>query len=163
MAGRGGHPGEEGVAEAGADKQPVSPAELRTAGKAKVPRLVNKRLWSYIQKWPGRKESEYSVPVSLFICPWSSVAQAPICLSPVFLLLPASLSFASLSLSLIFYLYLILTVLWTPWLLLPVRNTDFNWPLENLSFLGRISGVPCPWDLPWAQHFDCQFLPLRIN
>ena len=50
-----------------ADKQPVSPAELRTAGKAKVPRLVNKRLWSYIQKLPGRKESEYLVPVSLFL------------------------------------------------------------------------------------------------
>ena len=40
----GGHPGEEGIAEAGADKQPASPAELRTAGKAKVPHLVNKRL-----------------------------------------------------------------------------------------------------------------------
>ena len=36
--------GEEGMAEVDADKQPVSPAELRTAGKAKVPCLVNKRL-----------------------------------------------------------------------------------------------------------------------
>lgn len=33
MAGGGGHSGEEGVAEA--DKQPASPAELRTAAKAK--------------------------------------------------------------------------------------------------------------------------------
>ena len=42
MAGESGHSGEEGMAEA--DKQPASPAELRTAGKAKVPPLVNKRL-----------------------------------------------------------------------------------------------------------------------
>ena len=44
MAGGGGHPGEEGMAEAEASKQPVFPAELKTAGKTKVPGLVNKRL-----------------------------------------------------------------------------------------------------------------------
>ena len=49
MAWGGGHPGEEGVVKAEAGKQPASSAELKTAGKAKVPRLGSKRLWSYIQ------------------------------------------------------------------------------------------------------------------
>lgn len=44
MAGGGGHPGEEGVVRAEAGKQPESSAELKTAGKVKVPGLVNKRL-----------------------------------------------------------------------------------------------------------------------
>lgn len=49
MAGGGGHPGEEGMVEAEADKQPASSAELKTAGKTKIPPLVSKTLWSYIQ------------------------------------------------------------------------------------------------------------------
>lgn len=60
--GGGGYSGEEGMAEEEADKEPATPAELRTAGKEKVSRLVNKVLWSYI---PGDRE-EWIISLSFF-------------------------------------------------------------------------------------------------